>query len=226
MPHNSSSSGIFCSAFDVLYFVHHPCSFISPRFLLRGDELIRHHYIIRIKKLNEPVVFTVYRDGKHITCSPVVLRDIPSLIPRWVDVDFVPSYLILGSAVMLPFSLAIKQYNNCGSLLKADSIKYYRAWPREWDGLDGLVVMTQLFANELSFSYSRPWRRVTHYNGVRITSLKHLQELWSKSCAAVQSKDSTPDDSADDAAADTHTASYQPTFARLELENDDDGKYY
>ena len=181
--------------------------------------------------MNEPVVFTVYRNGKHITCSPIVLRDIPSLIPRWVDVDFVPSYLILGSAVMLPFSLAIKQYNNCGSLLKADSIKYYRAWPREWEGLEGLVVMTQLFANELSFSYSRPWRRVTHYNGVRITSLKHLQELWSESCAAVQSQDDTEDDPTNaaanaSAAADTQKSSNQPTFARLELENDDDGKCF
>ena len=176
--------------------------------------------------MNEPVVFSVYRNGKHMTCAPVVLRDIPSLIARWVDVDFVPSYMILGSAVMLPFSLAIKQYTNCGSLLKADSINYYRQWPREWGGLEELVVMTQLFANELSFSYCRPWRRVTHYNGIRINSLKHLQEMWSDSCAAVKSRDEAKDDnSVADDPGDAKQGD-QLSFARLELENDDDGMYH
>ena len=87
-------------------------------------------------------------------------------------------------------------------------------WPREWGDLDGLVVMTQLFANELSFSYSRPWRRVTCYNGVRITSLKHLQELWAASCDKVEKQEKRED----------NVDSLEPTFARLELENDDEGE--
>ena len=50
---------------------------------LRGDELIQHKYLMRIKKKDEPVTFTVYRDGKHVVCNPYILKDLQPIIPRW-----------------------------------------------------------------------------------------------------------------------------------------------
>merc|ERR1711937_625081 len=77
----------------------------------------------------------------------------------------------------------MRHYKQCGYLLKADCIESYRRWPREWDGKESLVVLTEIFAHELSFSYIRPWRRVVRYNGEKIKSLQHLQDLWGESCA-------------------------------------------
>jgi hypothetical protein len=198
--------------------------------ILRGDELIQHHYLMRIKQYNEPVVFTVYRYGKYVQCPPCVLRDIQPIIPRWEDVDWMPNYMILGSVVLLPFFLAMKNAKQCGSLLKADCVDHYMKWPDEWEGKEGLVVLTEIFAHELSFSYGRPWRRVVSYNGVPILSLKHLQELWEASCAEVATQDNdsatttttmtTPADCGNEGNDDVRH--HLPTFARLGLENDDD----
>jgi hypothetical protein len=196
--------------------------------ILRGDELIQHAYLMRIKKKDEPVVFTVYRDGKEIVCHPYILKDIQPIIPRYENVDYMPNYMIMGSLVLLPFFLAMRNFNQCGSLLKADCIDYYRRWPRQWEGQSGLVVLVEIFAHELSFSYSRPWRRVVSYNGIKIKSLEHLQDLWTESCASVESFDQQQDgtnnnsNSSSSATGDEMNGDQSPVFARLELENDDD----
>ena len=198
--------------------------------VLRGDELIQHAYLMRIKKKEEPVTFTVYRDGKHIVCDPYYLKDIQPIIPRWENVDYMPNYMILGSLVLLPAFLEMRHFRQCGHLLKADCIESYRRWPREWDGKEGLVVLTEIFAHELSFSYSRPWRRVVSYNGEKIKSLLHLQVLWSDSCAHVTKSAEKHDDSncIGDGSSGDHEGNQneqleqQYTFVRLELENDDD----
>jgi hypothetical protein len=109
--------------------------------ILRGDELIQHDYLMRIKQKDEPVIFTVFRDGKYVVCPPYVLRDIRPIIPRWQDVDYMPNYMLLGSLVLLPMNLSMRNYNACGSLLKADCVSHYRKWPRECEeeGKEGLV---------------------------------------------------------------------------------------
>jgi PDZ domain len=193
--------------------------------ILRGDELIQHAYLMRVKRYNEPVLFTVYRDDKYVQCPPCVLRDIRPIIPRWEDVDWMPNYMILGSVVLLPFFLAMKNAKQCGSLLKADCIDYYQKWPDEWEGKEGLVVLTEIFAHELSFSYTRPWRRVISYNGVPIVSLQHLQEMWTASCDVVAAQERSESSATTTATAhegNGNSGRYAPTFARLELENDDD----
>mmetsp|Transcript_3694 Transcript_3694/g.10458 ORF Transcript_3694/g.10458 Transcript_3694/m.10458 type:complete len:743 (-) Transcript_3694:613-2841(-) len=217
--------------------------------VLRGDELIQHAYLMRIKKKGESVTFTVYRDGRHVVCDPYHLKDIQPIIPRWENVDYMPNYMILGSLVLLPAFLSMRHFKQCGHLLKADCIESYRRWPREWEGKEGLVVLTEIFAHELSFSYGRPWRRVVSYNGEKIKSLRHLQELWTASrehvataaasaastATAAEPTDAAPEeDAAGDATNDENVASGNETeappppppktltFVRLELENDDD----
>merc|ERR1712183_264232 len=129
---------------------------------------------------------------------------------------YMPNYMILGSLVLLPAFSDLTKFKQCGSLLKADCIEQYRKWPREWedgengddtttteeeeedggrnnnnDKVVGLVVLTEIFAHELSFSYTRPWRRVVRYNGIKIRSLQHLQEMWSASCSAAATTTTT-----------------------------------
>lgn len=192
--------------------------------VLRGDELIQHAYLMRIKKKDEPVTFTVYRNGKHIVCDPYYLKDIRPIIPRWENVDYMPNYMILGSLVLLPAFIDMRHFKQCGHLLKADCIESYRRWPREWEGKEGLVVLTQIYAHELSFSYSRPWRRVVSYNGEQIKSLQHLQDLWTASCAQVaQSVDDETMNIEGGSGDDSNEQKEQElSFVRLELENDDD----
>jgi PDZ domain/Trypsin-like peptidase domain len=196
--------------------------------VMRGDELIQHAYLMRIKKVEEPVTFTVYRNGQHVTCPPFVLRDIPSIIPVWENVDFQPEYLILGALVLLPFSFSLRANKKCGPRLSADCMDWYERWPSEWENKQGLVLLTEIFAHELSFSYSRPWRRVVGYNGISIQSLAHLRELWEASRAAVVVVDNNGGSGMDTSdattakSATTTTAEAAPTFVRLELENDDD----
>ena len=177
--------------------------------ILRGNELIQHAYLLRIKQKDEPVTFTVFRNGQHLVCPPYRLRDIQPMTPRWEDVDYMPNYMILGSLVLLPMCYAMKGFKSCGSLLQADLIHHSRKWPREWEGKEGLVVLTTIFAHELSFSYSRPWRRVNSYNGEAVKSLQHLQDMWDASCKDVSENEKEGGDDV-------------PTFARLALENDDD----
>lgn len=190
--------------------------------VLRGDELIQHAYLMRIKKKDEPVTFTVYRNGKHIVCDPYFLKDIQPIIPRWGNVDHMPNYMILGSLVLLPAFLEMRHFRQCGHLLKADCIESYRRWPREWEGKEGLVVLTEIFAHELSFSYSRPWRRVVSYNGEKVKSLQHLQDLWSDSCTHATKSVDKHDDTNCDNGGQSEEPEQNHTFVRLELENDDD----
>ena len=194
--------------------------------VLRGDELIQHAYLMRIKKVDEPVEFTVFRNGQHVTCQPRVLRDIPCIIPRWDDIDFQPNYVLLGAVVLLPCFQALKQYKNCGSRLKADIIDWSKRYPQEWEGKKGLVVMTDIFAHELTFSYGRPWRRVVKYNGIPVQSLQHVQQLWAESCAAVDMDSEVNGESNSIQNGDNghgkNPTSKELSFVRLELENDDD----
>jgi len=169
-------------------------------------------------------IFTIYREGKEVVCHPYILKDIPSIIPRFENVDYMPNYILLGSLVLLPFSSNLRNFNQCGSLLKADCIDYYRRWPRDWEGQSGLVVLTEIFAHELSFSYSRPWRRVISYNGIKIKSLEHLQQLWTESCTLATSSDQqdSTNNSNGSFTGDEKNDERSHMFARLELENDDD----
>ena len=150
-------------------------------------------------------------------CDPYILSDIRPIIPRYADVDYMPNYMLLGTLVLLPFSLKLKQSKSCGPLLNADCADYYRRWPKEWEGKEGLVVLTQIFAHELSFSYSRPWRRVVTYNEIKIKSLEHLQQLWDESCSRVEQKSEEIDDKTTE-----NDAGKKLLFVRLGLENDDD----
>jgi len=175
--------------------------------ILRGDELIQHGYLLKGKCHNEDIIFSVYRDGQHLTCPPVKLRDIPVICPRWASVDFHPDYVILGPLVLLPLSLSLRAHRKCGTRLIADCIHWCDKWPSEWEDKSGLVVLTDILAHEVSFGYSRPnWRRVLTYNEIPIRSLAHLRDLWQASVAAVgEGKDTD-----------------EPTFARLGLHDSDD----
>jgi hypothetical protein len=117
-------------------------------------------------------------------------------------VDYQPDYLILGALVLLPLSWSLRSSKKCHTRLVSDCIDWCEKWPSEWEGKEGLVVLTDILAHELSFSYIRPWRRVVAYNGEAVRSLKHLRDLWEESCA--------------------NASEEEPTFARMELENDDD----
>ena len=171
--------------------------------ILRGDELIQHRYMLRGKRVDETTVFSIYREGQHQDCSPCVLGDIPSVCLRWSGVDYQPDYLILGALVLLPLSWSLRSSKKCHTRLVSDCIDWCEKWPNEWEGKEGLVVLTDILAHELSFSYIRPWRRVVAYNGEAVRSLKHLRDLWEASCANATSEE-------------------EPTFARIELANDDD----
>lgn len=177
--------------------------------VLRRDELIQHRYLLRGKGVEEATIFTVYRDGQgNQQCPPCVLGNIPSICLRWIDVDYPPDYLILGALVLLPMSWALRSHKRCGTRLIGDCIDWCQKWPQEWEGKTGLVVLVDILAHELTFSYSRPWRRVTSYNGTPVLSLEHLRDLWHESCQ--ESK------------AAIEAGNTDPTFARLELQSDDD----
>ena len=171
--------------------------------VLRGDELIQHKYMLRGKRVDEPTVFSVFRNGQHQECPPCVLKDIRSICLRWASVDYQPDYVILGALVFLPLSWSLRSNRKCGTRLVGDCVDWYQRWPSQCEGKDGLVVLTAIFSHELSFSYSRPWRRVVAYNGTPVLSLRHLRDLWEESCIASAKSD-------------------EQSFARIELENDDD----
>ena len=231
----NTNGGTFLQKGDVLTKIDGKDVADDGQVVLRGDELIQHAYLMRRKEVDEPVVFTVFRNGEHITCQPRILRDIPCITPRWDDVDFQPNYVILGAVVLLPCFYALKQYKNCGSRLKADIIDWSKRYPTEWEGKQGLVVMTDIFAHELSFSYHRPWRRVVKYNGIPVQSLEHIQQLWEQSCSVVH-KDSGDqvdtgskqggqlqgDKLGDNGEGESLISPEPLSFVRLELENDDD----
>jgi PDZ domain len=83
-------------------------------------------------------------------------------------------------------------------------------WPQDWEGKTGLVVLVDILAHELTFSYNRPWRRVTAYNGTPVLSLEHLRDMWDASCREFK------------AAKEEGNGNTEPMFARLELQSDDD----
>lgn len=192
--------------------------------VLRGeDELIQHRYLLRGKRVDESTTFSVYRGGEHVDCPAQILRNIPNIVLRWTDVDYPADYLILGALVLLPMSWALRSSKKCGPRLVASALDWCRRWPQEWDDKTNLVCLVDIFAHEVTFSYHRPWRRVVSYNGIPIKSLEHLRDLWQASCAEVEAQSMEVDasfdsknETSDDAAASP------PTFARIELESDDD----
>ena len=175
--------------------------------ILRGqDELIQHAALLLTKGVDEPVSFSVFREGRHLTCEPRVLQDIPTIVPRWKNVDALPEYLILGALVLLPVSWPLRTEGPSGKMgtkLLSDFLVWHAKWPHEWDGKNGLVVMVDIFSHELSFSYTRGWKLVTAYNGTPVRSLSHLRDMWDQSCEGAK-------------------GTKDPTFARIELDNDDD----
>lgn len=174
---------------------------------LRGDELIQHRYLLRGKRLNEDTYFSVYRDGKHIESVSCVLRDIPSIVRRWPDVDHQTDYLILAALVILPMSRSLMKSNMAGTRLQGTYRTWLEKWPGEWEDKEELVVLTTIFAHELSFAYQRQWRRVVAYNDTPVKSLRHLRDMWNDSCAAASS---------------TSKEQTEPSFVRIELEHDDE----
>lgn len=177
--------------------------------VLRGDELIQHRYLLRGKRVDEPTQFTVYRESQGSQqCKACVLSNIPSICLRWIDVDYQADYLILGALVLLPLSWALRSHKRCGTRLVADCIDWCQKWQQDWEDKTGLVVLVDILAHELTFSYNRPWRRVTCYNGTPILSLEHLRDMWQESCKQSQ-----------EAIAAGKTGS---SFARIELQSDDD----
>lgn len=145
---------------------------------LRGSELIQHRYLLRNKRIGEPTVFRVYREGQEVDSPPVQLGDLPPICPRWADVDYAPEYLILGGLAMVPLAQSHIWYKECHSELKATIHRWNKRWPGDRDNKDGLVLLVAVFAHELTFGYRRGWRVVESYNGTPIRSLRHLRELW------------------------------------------------
>lgn len=181
---------------------------------LRGDETIQHGYLLRGKFLNEEVRFSVFRNGEHVTSPPAVLRDIPTLCPRWESVDYFPDYLILGTLVLLPMSAYLQGQKKCGTRLAASTTNWCQKWPHEWEGREGLVVLTEMFSHELCFGYNRPnWRLVEAYNDMPIKSLGHLRDLWEESMKRVKESNGENGDS---------TSGNSRSFVRLSLEHSDD----
>jgi PDZ domain/Trypsin-like peptidase domain len=194
---------------DVLTHVDGKAVADDGQVVLRRDELIQHRYLLRGKRVDEPTIFTVFRDGQaDQQCPPTVLGNIPSMCLRWIDVDYPPDYLILGALVLLPLSWAIRSHKRCGTRLIGECIDWCQKWPQDWEEKTGLVVLVDILAHELTFSYCRSWRRVKAYNGTPVLSLEHLRDLWQQSCE--ESKEAAMAGNTD------------PTFARIELESDDD----
>ncbi|CAJ1966561.1 unnamed protein product [Cylindrotheca closterium] len=181
---------------------------------LRGDETIQHGYLLRGKFLDEQVRFSVFRNGEHVISSPAVLRYIPTICPRWESVDYFPDYLILGTVVLLPMSTYLQCQKGCGTRLSASTTNWCQKWPHEWEGKEGLVVLTEMFSHEVCFGYNRPyWRFVETYNDIPIKCLAHLRDLWEESME--QAKES------DDRNGDSNSAKTF-SFVRLGLEHSDD----
>jgi hypothetical protein len=208
--------GVMCIG-DVLTTIDDKDVADDGQVLLRGDELIQHGYLLKGKCHKDPVHFSVYRNGQSVTCPPVQLRDIPSISPRWANVDYYPDYLIVGALVLLPLSWDLRGHKKCGTRLLADTISWCDRWPSEWEEKEGLVVLTDIFAHELSFGYNRPnWRRVLTYNDIPIRSLSHLNDLWNASvvtAAAAKVKNEKDD---------TTINGDEPSFARLGFQDSDD----
>lgn len=189
---------------------------------LRGDELIQHTYWIKVKSPHEPVRLTIYRDGSHQLSDPIQLRDIPYIIPRFATVDYQPNYLILGACVFMPLSRALRDCAKCGHRLTADALLWAKKWPNEWENQKELVILSDILAHELTFSYKRAWRRVLHYNDTEVVSLDHLRQLWEASCAKEAETKTEAQDASMTSADGKEVEETSPRFVRLELEHADD----
>lgn len=190
---------------------------------LRGDELIQHRYLLRGKRVHQPTVFTVFRDGVEVEAPALVLKDLPPICMRWADVDYLPEYLILGALAFVPLAQPLGWYKQqCPTELQATIARWNRRWPGESrEGKEQLVVLLNVFAHELTFGYVRPWRVVTAYNGVALQSLRHLRDMWHETRSEVEksraaaSKDGADGNSSCNSVSMAHAV-------RLTLEHDDD----
>lgn len=179
---------------------------------LRGDELIQHRYLLRNKRVGEPTVFTVFRDGAEVETPPVELADLPPICPRWADVDYLPEYLILGALALVPLAQGHHWYKECPTEVKATIDRWNRRWPGEREDKAQLVLLVTVFAHELTFGYSRGWRIVETYNGTVVRSLRDLRALWHATIDEVKA-----------ARAKGVDNEINPRiFVRLGLQNDDD----
>eukprot|EP00429_Kryptoperidinium_foliaceum_P082652 CAMPEP_0176220130 /NCGR_PEP_ID=MMETSP0121_2-20121125/19064_1 /TAXON_ID=160619 /ORGANISM="Kryptoperidinium foliaceum, Strain CCMP 1326" /LENGTH=548 /DNA_ID=CAMNT_0017559311 /DNA_START=64 /DNA_END=1710 /DNA_ORIENTATION=+ len=182
---------------------------------LRGSELIQHRYLLRNKRIGEPTVFTVFRNGVEEDRPAVELRDLPPICPRWLDVDYHPEYLILGALALVPLAQNhLLWYKECPSELRATINRWNRRWPGDRDGKEQLVLLVTVFAHELTFGYRRGWRVVETYNGTPVTSLRHLREMWHATRGEVVKLNEGKTDSASKKSSNI--------FVRLGLQSDED----
>jgi S1-C subfamily serine protease len=153
----------------------------------RNEEMIGHTFVYAGKCFNEPVVFTVYRNGQYITSPPVVLQHIPYLYTLYPSVDHLPEYLFIGPALFVPCSYGIiYQRTEPQTLLKGSIEASSRQWQNEWpDGQEQIVLLIKMMAHDESFDISYPWSRVSSYNGIKVKSLRHLRDLWEATRAEV-----------------------------------------
>ena len=173
--------------------------------VFRGDdELLDHEYILQGKGMDETVFFTVYRNGESVTIDPCKLSFIRNIIPRWPNVDHLPSYLIIGCFVFLPLSYSVMNSSkNVGSHLRSAYKDWQYRWSQDWENKEELVLLVDILAHDLGFSYIREWCCATKYNDVPLRSLAHLSELW---LADIQKA----------------ASSTEPLFARISLEHEED----
>jgi len=205
-----------------------------------GDEnLIQHEFVFAGKGYQEPVRFTVFRDGKLVECEPVVLHHIPRRFTLYPEVDHREEYLFIGPALFVPASYGlIYQGKEPDSILKGSIKKDSYLWPHEWKNeegttIDQFVLLIKIMAHDASFDYKRAWSRVTEYNGVPVQSLKHLRDLWNESRQIAEQeaeeekkkkkKQQSADEKATEEAAGTTTTKEDETtkeykFARIGLE--------
>ena len=198
---------------------------------LRNHELIGHCFIFSGKCRDEPVVFTVYREGKLVKSDPIVLRHIPFLFTLFPTVDHQPEYLLIGPALFVPCSYGLAyQRTEADSLLKGSIQKSALLWPHEWDKEQTqIVLLVKLMAHDESFDLNCIWSRVLEYNGTPVQSLKHLGEMWEETrrgqvpaVVGEKDKDKHDKDHDDNAGAETASTTVEYKFARIKLEFQDD----
>lgn len=208
----------------MLYDAHHSrCFYVFFLFVPVPIHVNQHRCLLRGKKIDEETFFSVYRDGKVLETGPCVLRNIPTIYPRWPDVDHVKDYLILGALVLLPLTYGITANGKITSKTLYTYEKFRQKWPGQWDGLDGIVLLTEILAHEVSFSYRTSiFHRVLSYNGIPVKSLRHLRDMWEETCAeekAAAVVRSNSDEMCDD---DDDQPPKAKSLVRLELELADD----
>jgi PDZ domain len=168
------------------------------------------------KRIDEPVVFTVFRQGRLIQLDPVVLKHIPYLCSIFPTVDHQQSYLFIGPALFVPCSYGLAYQSAAPStLLKGSLRKSLLLWPDEWDkGITEIVLLVKIMAHDESFDLnSSTFDRVLEYNGTPVKSLSHLRDLWEATRAEVSNDDDTNN---------KEEATEQNKFAHIKLEFEPD----